>query len=59
MYCILETDKSFKQASTDLESAVKQHDFGVLHAHDLGTTLRSVSARQSTHCKTREDTLET
>ena len=41
MYYIVETNKSFGQASTDLESAVKRHDFGVLHVHDLGTTLRS------------------
>jgi uncharacterized protein (DUF302 family) len=51
MYCILETDKSFKQASTDLESAVKQHDFGVLHAHDLGTTLRSKGISFDEQCK--------
>ena len=41
MYYIVETDKSFHQASADLESAVKRHGFGVLHVHDLGTTLRS------------------
>lgn len=40
MYYIVETNKSFNQASTDLESAVKNHDFGILHVHDLGTTLR-------------------
>ena len=41
MYYIVETNKSFNQASTDLESAVMRHGFGVLHVHDLGTTLRS------------------
>jgi len=41
MYYIVETDKSFDQASADLESAVKHHGFGVLHVHDLGATLRS------------------
>ena len=41
MYYIVETDKSFDQASADLELAVKHHGFGVLYVHDLGTTLRS------------------
>lgn len=41
MYYIVETEKSFEQASVDLDSAVKWHGFGVLHVHDLGTTLRS------------------
>ena len=40
MYYIVETDKSFDQASADLESAVKHNGFGVLHVHDLGNTLR-------------------
>lgn len=40
MYCIVESDKSFDNASADLEAAVKNHKFGVLHIHDLGTTLR-------------------
>ncbi|MBK8817246.1 MAG: DUF302 domain-containing protein [Methylococcaceae bacterium] len=40
MYYIVETDKSFDQASADLESAVKHNGFGVLHIHDLGNTLR-------------------
>lgn len=41
MYYIVETDKTFEQASQDLEAAVKRHGFGVLHIHDLGETLRS------------------
>ena len=41
MYYIAETKKSFEQASTDLEEAVKRHGFGVLHIHDIGNTLRS------------------
>ena len=41
MYHIVATDKSFDQASADLEEAVKAHGFGVLHVHDLGSTLRS------------------
>ena len=41
MYYTVETDKDFEQASKDLESAVAQHGFGVLHVHNLGDTLRS------------------
>ena len=41
MYYIVDTKKSFNQASTDLQSAVIHHGFGVMHVHDLGATLRS------------------
>jgi len=41
MYHIVESNKSFEQAATDLEAAVKRNEFGVLHIHDLGNTLRS------------------
>ena len=54
MYYIVETDKSFNQASTDLESAVKHHGFGVLHIHDLGTTLRSKGIAFDEECKVFE-----
>ena len=40
MYYIVESEKSFDQASADLEAAVKRNGFGVLQIHDLGTTLR-------------------
>ncbi len=51
MYYIVETNKSFNQASTDLDSAVKHHGFGVLHVHDLGTTLRSKGIAFDEECK--------
>lgn len=51
MYYIVETDKSFEQASVDLDSAVKQHGFGVLHVHDLGSTLRSKGISFDEQCK--------
>ncbi len=54
MYYIVETDKSFDQASADLEAAVKRHDFGVLHVHDLGTTLRSKGIAFDEECKVFE-----
>jgi uncharacterized protein (DUF302 family) len=54
MYYIVETDKSFAQASTDLEAAVKRHGFGVLHIHDLGTTLRSKGISFDEQCQVFE-----
>ena len=51
MYYIVETSKSFNQASTDLETAVKHNGFGVLHVHDLGTTLRSKGIAFDEECK--------
>jgi uncharacterized protein (DUF302 family) len=54
MYYIIETSKSFNQAAADLESAVKHHGFGVLHIHDLGTTLRSKGIAFDEECKVFE-----
>ena len=54
MYYIVETDKSFEQASADLESAVQRNGFGVLHVHDLGATLRSKGISFDEQCKVFE-----
>jgi len=54
MYYIVETNKPFEQASKDLESAVTQHGFGVLHVHDLGTTLRNKGLPFGEQCKVFE-----
>lgn len=54
MYYIMETNKSFNQASADLESAVQHHGFGVLHIHDLGATLRSKGIAFNEECKVFE-----
>jgi uncharacterized protein (DUF302 family) len=54
MYYIVETGKSFDQASADLEAAVKHNGFGVLHIHDLGTTLRSKGIVFGEQCKVFE-----
>ena len=54
MYYIVETEKSFDQASADLDSAVKRLGFGVLHVHDLGTTLRSKGIAFDEQCKVFE-----
>jgi len=54
MYYIVETEKSFDQASADLDSAVKRLGFGVLHVHDLGSTLRSKGIAFEEQCKVFE-----
>ena len=54
MYYIVETEKTFDQASADLESAVKRNGFGVLHVHDLGATLRSKGIAFDNQCKVFE-----
>lgn len=51
MYYIVETDKTFGQAAVDLESAVKQHGFGVLHVHNLGDSLRNKGIAFENECK--------
>lgn len=54
MYYIVDTPKSFEQASADLEAAVKRHQFGVLHVHDLGNTLRGKGVAFKDECKVFE-----
>lgn len=54
MYYIVETNKSFSQAATDLSSAVVRLGFGVLHVHDLATTLRSKGIPFNEECKVFE-----
>ncbi len=54
MYYIVETEKSFEQAATDLDTAVKKHGFGVLHIHDLGNTLRSKGMAFDEQCRVFE-----
>ena len=54
MYYIVETPKTFEQAAADLEAAVKRNEFGVLHIHDLGSTLRSKGIEFAEQCKVFE-----
>jgi uncharacterized protein (DUF302 family) len=54
MYYIAETEKSFEQASQDLETEVKNLGFGVLHIHNLGDTLRSKGVEFDENCKVFE-----
>ncbi len=54
MFYIVESEKSFAQASKDLESAIVIHGFGVMHVHDLGATLRGKGIAFVEECKVFE-----
>ncbi|MCK4619377.1 MAG: DUF302 domain-containing protein [Desulfobacterales bacterium] len=54
MYYVVNTDKTFEQASIDLESSVKSLGFGVLHVHDLGETLRNKGIDFEENCRVFE-----
>ena len=54
MYYIVDSAKSFKQASDDLDAAVKRNGFGVLHIQDLGETLRSKGVEFAEQCRVFE-----
>ena len=54
MYYIVDSRKPFGQAVVDLDAAVRRHQFGVLHVHDLGATLRSKGQPFEGECKVFE-----
>ena len=54
MYYIVDSDKTFEDAVSDLDTAVKEHGFGVLHIHDIGNTLRSKGVDFKENCKVFE-----
>jgi uncharacterized protein (DUF302 family) len=54
MYYVANTNKTFDQASADLELEVKNLGFGVLHIHDLGKTLRSKGVDFEENCRVFE-----
>jgi len=54
MYYIVDSEKLFGIATTDLESAIKRHSFGVMCVHDLGNTLRSKGVSFDGECKVFE-----
>jgi len=54
MYYVINSKKTFEQASSDLESKVAEHGFGVLHVHNLGSTLRSKGIDFKEECKVFE-----
>ena len=51
MYYLVDTDKAFDQVTADLDASVKRNGFGVLHVHDLGTTLRTKGVAFDEQCK--------
>jgi uncharacterized protein (DUF302 family) len=54
MYYTVTSPKAFEQVVDDLDAAVRRHQFGVLHVHDLGTTLRSKGQPFDGECKVFE-----
>ncbi len=54
MYYIAESNKPFEQAAADLEASVKRNGFGVMHVHNLGSTLRSKGMDFEQQCKVFE-----
>ena len=54
MYYIVETAKTPEQACADLAEAVARNGFGILHVHDLGSTLRSKGVAFERECKVFE-----
>ena len=54
MKYIVDSDKTVEQACEDLEAAVKDHQFGVLHVHDLKATLNKKGIDFANACKVCE-----
>ena len=54
MFHVVESEKSFEQAATDLSEAVQRNGFGILHVHDLGATLRKKGIPFKEECKVFE-----
>jgi uncharacterized protein (DUF302 family) len=51
MKYVVTSSKSVEQAAVDLEAAVKQHGFGVLHTYDLKQTLASKGVELPHECR--------
>jgi uncharacterized protein (DUF302 family) len=49
-YCV-DSDKSFYEATVDLEAVILRHGYAILHADDLGELLRSKSSDYDEECK--------
>jgi uncharacterized protein (DUF302 family) len=54
MYYIVDSEKTFDQAVTALEAAVKLHGFGVMHIHDLSGTLHNKGFEFAEECRVFE-----
>jgi len=54
MQYIVNSNKTVEQASADLEQAVSNHQFGVLHIHDLKATLNKKGLAFEPECRVFE-----
>ncbi|HHB93412.1 MAG TPA: DUF302 domain-containing protein [Thioploca sp.] len=54
MKYIVESEKSVQQASIDLQAAVTNNKFGILHTHDLQATLNKKGFAFKNACKVFE-----
>ncbi len=54
MYYIVDSEKTFEDAAKAVEVATKDNNFGVLHIHNLGETLRSKGIKFDEECKVFE-----
>ncbi len=54
MQYIVESNKSVDQAVADLQKAVKDHGFGVLHIHNLKQTLNKKGVEFENECQVLE-----
>jgi len=54
MKYIVETEKTVEQAVFDLQEAVKKHNFGILHIHNLQETLRKKGVDFPNECQILE-----
>jgi uncharacterized protein (DUF302 family) len=53
-FLIADTAKSFEVACTELQQAVRSHQFGLMGVHDLGEILRSKNIDFLEHCRVYE-----
>ena len=54
VFHVVDSTKSFEDASNDLAEAVAKHGFGVLHVHDIGATLRKKGVEFAEECRVFE-----
>ncbi|MCA9000765.1 MAG: DUF302 domain-containing protein [Planctomycetes bacterium] len=54
MKYIVNTDKSVEQAVADVEAACQDHQFGVLHVHNMQQTMRNKGVEFTNACHVME-----
>jgi uncharacterized protein (DUF302 family) len=54
MTYVRDTSKSVEQAASDVEAAVKEHGFGVLHTYDFKATLHAKGFDLPNECRVLE-----